>query len=120
LTPAVEGGPRFSEDIMAGLPKVNDSTFQETVNTGGLVLIDFSATWCAPCKKLHPILEEIQGERSDVRIVMADIQEAPELAKTCGVMSVPQVHFFKDGAHVDKFIGLQAKPKILELINKNL
>lgn len=105
---------------MAGLPKVSDATFQETINAGGLVLIDFSATWCAPCKKLHPILEDIQGEMGDVRIVMADIQEAPEMAKTCGVMSVPQVHFFKDGAHVDKFIGLQAKPKIVELINKHL
>jgi len=105
---------------MAGLPTVTDATFQETVSAGGLVLIDFSATWCGPCKKLHPILEEIQAERGDVRIVMADIQDAPETARTCGVMSVPQVHFFKDGQHVDKFIGLQGKPKILDLINKNL
>jgi thioredoxin 1 len=105
---------------MADLPKVTDATFQEMVGGGGLVLLDFSATWCAPCKKLHPILAEIQAERTDVRIGMVDITEAPETAKTCGVMSVPQVHFFKDGAHVDKFIGLQAKAKILELIEKNL
>ncbi|MDP2359897.1 MAG: thioredoxin family protein [bacterium] len=105
---------------MAGLPKVTDATFQETVAGGGLVLIDFSATWCGPCKKLHPLLEDVQAERPDVRIALVDIQEAPEAARTCGVMSVPQVHFFKEGRAVDKFIGLQSKARILELINKNL
>jgi thioredoxin 1 len=105
---------------MADLPKVTDATFQETVAGDGLVLLDFSATWCGPCKKLHPILAEIQAERPDVRIGMVDIAEAPETARTCGVMSVPQVHFFKAGKPVDKFIGLQAKAKILELIDKNL
>jgi thioredoxin 1 len=105
---------------MSGLPKVTDATFKEAVGADGLVLIDFSAPWCGPCKKLHPILEEIQAERQDVRIATVDIQDAPETAKACGVMSVPQVHFFKGGAPVDKFIGLQGKAKILELINKNL
>lgn len=105
---------------MAGLPSVTDANFKETINQGGLVLVDFSATWCGPCKKLHPILEEIQAERADVKIAMVDIQQAPETARSCGVMSVPQVHFFKDGAKVDQFIGLQGKPKILELIQKHI
>ncbi|MFA7330409.1 MAG: thioredoxin family protein [Candidatus Delongbacteria bacterium] len=105
---------------MAELTKVTDANFQETVAAGGLVLVDFSATWCGPCKKLHPLLAEVQAERGDVRIVTVDIQEAPDAARSCGVMSVPQVHFFKDGKAVDKFIGLQAKAKILELIDKNI
>jgi thioredoxin 1 len=105
---------------MSNLPTVTDANFKETVSGPMLTLIDFSATWCAPCKKLHPILEEIQAERPDIRIAMVDITEAPVTAKECGVMSVPQVHFFKDGKPVDKFIGLQAKAKILDAINKNL
>jgi thioredoxin 1 len=105
---------------MSELTKVTDATFQETVAGDQLVLVDFSATWCGPCKKLHPLLAEVQAERSDVRIVMVDIQDAPETARACGVMSVPQVHFFKGGKAVDKFIGLQAKGKILELIDKNI
>lgn len=105
---------------MAGLPKVTDADFQAMIDAGGLVLVDFSATWCGPCKKLHPILEEIQGERQDVRISMVDIQEAPETARACGVMSVPQVHVYKDGAAVDKVIGLQSKARLLEIINKHL
>ncbi len=104
---------------MADLTKVTDATFEATVKSDKLVLVDFSATWCGPCKKLHPILAEIQAERDDVLVVMADIEEAAQTARSCGVMSVPQVHFFKDGKAVDKFIGLQSKAKILELIEKN-
>ena len=84
------------------------------------VVIDVFATWCGPCKKLHPILEEIQAERSDIKIAMVDIQAAPKTAQSCGVMSVPQVHFFKDGEKVDMFIGLQSKANISALIDKNL
>lgn len=105
---------------MSELPKLSDANFQETVAGESLVLVDFSATWCGPCKKLHPLLAEIQAERPEVRICLVDIQDAPETARACGVMSVPQVHFFKGGKAVDKFIGLQAKGKILELIDKNI
>ena len=105
---------------MSELPKVTDATFRDMTGAAGLTLIDFGAAWCAPCKKLHPILAEIQAERPDVRIATVDIVEAPEAARSCGVMSVPQVHFFKAGAPVDKFIGLQSKARILEMIDKNL
>ena len=90
---------------MSELSKVTDADFKETAGAPGLTLIDFSATWCGPCKRLHPILAEIQAERPELRIVTVDIEEAPQAALACGVMSVPQVHFFKDGAPVDKFIA---------------
>jgi thioredoxin 1 len=105
---------------MANLKQITDADFKEFVSDDGLVLVDFSATWCGPCKKLHPILEEIQGERDDVKIAMVDIQTAPDTARSCGVMSVPQVHFFKNGEKVDQFIGLQSKGAILKHIEKNL
>ena len=105
---------------MSKLPSVTDADFSEFINQGGLVLVDFSATWCGPCKKLHPILEEIQEGRDDIKIAMVDIQAAPKTAQSCGVMSVPQVHFFKDGEKVDMFIGLQSKANVTALIEKNL
>jgi thioredoxin 1 len=105
---------------MSNLKSIADADFSEFTKQGGLVLVDFSATWCGPCKKLHPILEEIQAERSDIKIAMVDIQAAPKTAQSCGVMSVPQVHFFKDGEKVDMFIGLQSKANISALIDKNL
>lgn len=104
---------------MADLPKVTDADFQEVIQDDKLVLVDFSATWCGPCKKLHPILADVQAEREDVKVVLADIEQAPDTARSCGVMSVPQVHFFRGGKPVDKVIGLQSKAKILELIEKH-
>jgi thioredoxin 1 len=120
---AARRAPEFNPVMrseMAGLPSVTDADFQQFISGQGLALVDFSATWCGPCKKLHPILEEIQRERDDLRIAVVDIQQAPDAARSCGVMSVPQVHFFKDGVKVEHFIGLQSKPKILELIDKHV
>jgi thioredoxin 1 len=108
------------EAKMADMKQVTDAEFKEFVASGGLVLVDFSATWCGPCKKLHPILAEIQTERTDVKIAIVDIQTAPETARSCGVMSVPQVHIFKDGEKVDQFIGLKSKNDIVKYIEKNL
>jgi thioredoxin 1 len=104
---------------MADLSKVNDGNFQEFTSQAGLVLVDYGATWCGPCKKLNPVLEEIQGERPDIRIGKVDIEEARQAAMANGVMSVPQVHFYLDGKKVDQFLGYQDKAKVLALINKH-
>jgi thioredoxin 1 len=104
---------------MAGMTHVDDGNFQEFVSQAGLVLVDYGATWCGPCKKLNPILEEILGERADVHIGKVDIEQARQAALANGVMSVPQVHFYKDGTKVDQFLGYQDKSKVLALINKH-
>ena len=104
---------------MTELPKIKDAEFQDFTSKPGLVLVDFSATWCGPCKKLHPILGEIAASRDDVTIGMVDIQEAPKAAQSCGVMSVPQVHVWKDGEKVDQFIGLQNKAFIDAMIDRH-
>ncbi|MCA9786487.1 MAG: thioredoxin family protein, partial [Candidatus Cloacimonetes bacterium] len=65
---------------MSTLTKVDDGNFQDFVSQAGLVLVDYGATWCGPCKKLNPVLEEIQGERADVRIGKVDIEEARQAA----------------------------------------
>ncbi|MDX8046643.1 thioredoxin [Gracilibacillus sp. S3-1-1] len=97
----------------------NDSTFGNETSEG-LVLADFWATWCGPCKMIAPVLEEIDGEMSDtVKIVKLDVDENQETAGKFGVMSIPTLLLFKDGEIVEQVVGYQPKEALVELINKH-
>ncbi|MGP4041650.1 thioredoxin [Gracilibacillus salitolerans] len=97
----------------------NDSTFSNETSEG-LVIADFWATWCGPCKMIAPVLEEIDGEMSDtVKIVKLDVDENQETAGKYGVMSIPTLLLFKDGEVVDQVVGYQPKEALVELINKH-
>ncbi|MFB1050892.1 thioredoxin [Paraliobacillus sp. JSM ZJ581] len=86
----------------------------------GLVLVDFWATWCGPCKMIAPVLEEIDAELGDtVKIVKLDVDENQETAGKHGVMSIPTLMIFKDGEVVDQIVGFQPKEALVELINKH-
>lgn len=83
------------------------------------VLVDFFATWCGPCKMLTPILEEVEKEKTnDVEIYKVDVDQSFDLAKGYGVMSVPTLILFKNGAEAERVIGLKNKDFISNLINK--
>jgi thioredoxin 1 len=103
---------------MSPVPKLSEAQFdQEVLQSDRLVLIDFGATWCGPCKKLHPIMDELASEMgSAVKIFYVDVAESPKIAQNFGVISVPQVVFFQGGKVVDKIVGLVPKPKIKEKI----
>lgn len=96
-----------------------DSQFEEKVlKNSKLVLVDYGATWCGPCKKIKPILEELSGTMSDkVDIFYVDAGEQPALAQQYGVMSLPTLLFFKNGDVKDRIIGLVAKEKIVGKID---
>ncbi|GAA0434775.1 MAG: thioredoxin [Bacillota bacterium] len=98
---------------------VTDQNFsKETAE--GLVLVDFWAPWCGPCKMIAPVLEEIDGEMEDkVQIVKLDVDENQETAGKYGVMSIPTLLLFKDGNVVDQVIGFQPKEALVDLINKH-
>ncbi|PWU68214.1 thioredoxin [Gracilibacillus dipsosauri] len=99
--------------------KATDTTFN-TETSEGLVLADFWATWCGPCKMIAPVLEEIDSEMSDsVKIVKLDVDENQETAGKFGVMSIPTLLLFKDGEVVDQVVGYQPKEALVELINKH-
>ncbi|CEI83937.1 thioredoxin [Oceanobacillus oncorhynchi subsp. incaldanensis] len=98
---------------------VTDQNFTDETSKG-LVLADFWAPWCGPCKMIAPVLEEIDGEMEEkVQIVKLDVDENQETAGKFGVMSIPTLLLFKDGEVVDQVIGFQPKEALTDLINKH-
>ncbi|MBY7143221.1 thioredoxin [Virgibacillus sp. NKC19-3] len=98
---------------------VSDQDFAKETSEG-LVLADFWAPWCGPCKMIAPVLEEIDGEMDEkVQIVKLDVDENQETAGKYGVMSIPTLLLFKDGDVVDQVIGFQPKEALVDLINKH-
>ena len=93
---------------------LNDSQFSENVlNSKGLVLVDFWAEWCGPCRQLGPILEAIDEEMGgDVTIYKMNVDDSPETASQFGIRSIPTMFLFKDGKHVDTKAGLNTQSTI--------
>src|SRR5699024_168801 len=104
--------------IMA-IGEVNDQNFsQET--SAGLVLVDFWAPWCGPCKMIAQVLEELEGEMNEtVKIVKINVDDNQETGGNYGVMSIPTLLLMKDGNVVDQVVGFQPKEALEELINKH-
>ncbi len=95
-----------------------DSNFKDEISEG-LVLVDFWAPWCAPCRMLGPILEEIDKELDDVTIGKLNVDENPQTAQEFQVMSIPLIILFKDGEAVENMIGLRPKEAYLDAIEKH-
>jgi thioredoxin 1 len=91
---------------------LTDQTFEEAISVNSLVLIDFWAEWCGPCKKVSPILDEI-SEQTGLLVGKLNIDENPEKTQEYSVSSIPTMVLFKDGVPVKTIIG--AKPKHLML-----
>ena len=98
---------------MANLPQVTDNNFQaEVLDAGQPVLVDFWAPWCGPCRVVHPILEEMSGERDDVKIVSVNIDENQETAGKYQVMSIPTMIVFKGGQPAKTIVGAMPKKRL--------
>jgi thioredoxin 1 len=95
-----------------------DQTFSNETESG-LVLVDFWAPWCGPCKMIAPVLEDLDSEIGNkVKIVKLDVDENQETAAKYGVMSIPTLIVLKDGKEVDKVIGFQPKEALAERLEK--
>ncbi len=100
--------------------QINENNFANEIESQkGLVLLDFYATWCGPCKMLAPVLDALGDELPNVKICKSDVDEASALAAKFGVQSIPTVVLFKDGEVVDGFVGYRAKDQILPMIEKH-
>lgn len=99
---------------------VTDETFDaEVLKSEGLVLVDFWAQWCGPCKQLGPVLEELSGELSSVKIVKMDIDANPEAPTKYGVRSIPTMILVKNGELISTKMGNKPKAELEAWIAEN-
>jgi thioredoxin 1 len=101
---------------------VTDDTFATTIEQStGLVLVDFWAEWCGPCKMIAPTLEQLATEYAGkVTIAKLDVDTNQRTSMKFNVRSIPSLLFFKDGKHVDTVVGLVPKAALVERIQKHL
>ncbi|THV40614.1 thioredoxin [Glycomyces buryatensis] len=98
---------------------VTDTDFQaEVLDNEKPVLVDFWATWCGPCKKVSPVLEELSGELGDIEFRKIDTDANPEITRQFQVMSVPTMILFKGGQPADQMIGAHPKAAIRKFLTK--
>jgi len=105
----------------ADIVTLTDADFESQVKSRPILLVDFWAEWCGPCRMVAPILEELAGEYKDrVAIGKVNVDENRQIAARFGIRSIPTLLFFRDGARVDQVIGAHPKATIKAKIDQLL
>lgn len=101
--------------------KIDEQGFRNEAEKDAVAVVDFSATWCGPCKMLAPVIEQVSEQLGDkVKFYNVDVDEAPELAGEFGINSVPSVLLLKNGRLVDRSVGFRPGPALKSWIEGNL
>ncbi len=97
---------------------VNKNNFEEITNSGDIVLLDFYADWCGPCRMVSPIVDEIAEENPAYVVGKINVDDEPELAQSFGVMSIPTLVVIKNGEVVNQVTGARPKAQILAMLEE--
>ena len=99
---------------------LNKDNFKKEVEEyKGLIIIDLYADWCAPCRMLSPVIEELESENTDVKFCKINVDQEPELARMFKVSSIPMIAAVKDNTFLDMSVGYVPKASLEGLINDN-
>jgi thioredoxin 1 len=99
--------------MAANINEVTDNTFQaEVLESETPVLVDFWAPWCGPCRVVAPILEEIAGERDDLRVVKLNVDDNQQTAAQFGILAIPTMVLFRNGAEAKRIQGAMPKKRL--------
>lgn len=105
---------------MSEVKTVTSDDFEDFTSQDGVVLVDFWAPWCGPCKRVGPIIDELAGEMGNVRFGKVNTDENQEAAASHGVMSIPTLMIYKDGEKVDSLVGAMPKAALQAALEKHL
>ena len=105
-------------NIMKIIEITNDNFIDEVLKEDKIVLADFNASWCGPCRMLTPILQELAEESDEYKIVSINIDDEEELREKYNVSSIPCLVVFKDGKEIKRSIGLKPKEEIKKMIGE--
>lgn len=107
----------MSENVLI----LTDSNFDETIKAKSVVLVDFWAAWCGPCKMIGPIVEELALEYAGkLTVGKVNVDENPSLSAEHGIMSIPTLLFFNNGKLAERIVGYKSKAELAKIIDKVL
>ena len=93
--------------------------FDKALSQGKLMMVDFWADWCGPCRMLGPVIEQLAGQYPDVVVGKVNVDDEQELALRYGVMSIPTVIFFRDGKEIDRKVGVMPPEAFTQVLDAN-
>ena len=97
-----------------------DETYKKLISENKLVLVDFWAPWCSPCKTLTPVLESISENYKELKVIKHNIDDFPNVATNENIRSIPTLYLYKDGVQVETIVGAQPESQIVSILEKHL